>query len=105
MTEYAEHNSLQDTNLVDFRPKRSVSHNDSQLKKVVRIRLLSDPGYPFWDVSYIWGILNDGTPVRITPPETFTQIQKGPRLVPRMLKAWPHLRHLCYVNDVLSLCS
>lgn len=53
---------------------RIVEWNDPQLKRVVRLRLLSDPGYGFWDVSYCVGEMKDGTPVRIDLP--FNQLPR-----------------------------
>lgn len=47
---------------------------DKDLKKVTRLRLLSDPGFPFWDVSYCYGELKDGTAVRVSLP--FHQLPK-----------------------------
>lgn len=41
--------------------------------KVTRLRLVSDPGYPVWDVSYCHGELN-GQPVDVQLP--FDQIPK-----------------------------
>jgi hypothetical protein len=41
--------------------------------KITRFRLLSDPGLPFWDVSYCDGELN-GAPVRVQLP--FHQLPK-----------------------------
>lgn len=41
--------------------------------KVTRLRLLSDPGYPYWDVSYVHGELN-GKPVIVDVP--FSQLSK-----------------------------
>ncbi len=41
---------------------------DKRLGKITRLRLLSDPGFPFWDVSYCYGELKDGTPVRVSLP-------------------------------------
>lgn len=41
--------------------------------KVTRLRLLSDPGFPVWDVSYCHGTL-DGQPVRVDLP--FSQLPK-----------------------------
>ena len=40
---------------------------------ITRLRLLSDPGFPFWDVSYCYGEL-DGKPVRVQLP--FSQLPK-----------------------------
>lgn len=47
---------------------------DPQLAKITRLRLLSDPGFPFWDVSYCYGELRDGTAVRVSLP--FYQLPK-----------------------------
>lgn len=44
--------------------------DDPQLAKVTRLRLVSDPGFPFWDVSYVYGELKDGTEVRVNLPES-----------------------------------
>jgi hypothetical protein len=45
--------------------------------KITRLRLLSDPGYPAWDVSYCHGMLEDGTLVDVLLP--FSQVPKGKR--------------------------
>lgn len=42
--------------------------SDPDLAKIVRLRLLSDPGFPFWDVSYCYGQLKDGTYVNVALP-------------------------------------
>lgn len=41
--------------------------------KVTRLRLLSDPGFPAWDVSYCHGFVGD-TPVHVELP--FSQLPK-----------------------------
>jgi len=41
--------------------------------KITRLRLLSDPGFPMWDVSYCNGEL-DGKPVAVQLP--FSQLPK-----------------------------
>jgi hypothetical protein len=46
----------------------SVWFGDDNLAKITRLRLLSDPGLPWWDMSYCYGELKDGTPVRVTLP-------------------------------------
>lgn len=51
-----------------------VSWDDPRLAKIVRLRLLSDPGFPFWDVSYIDGVLKDGRAVDVYNP--FGQLPK-----------------------------
>jgi hypothetical protein len=52
----------------------SVHWNDPQLKKVTRLRLLSDPGFPAWDVSYCHGTLKNGDNVDVLLP--FSQLPK-----------------------------
>lgn len=43
----------------------TVSLGDPRLAKVTRLRLLTERGYPYLDVSYCYGELKDGSPVRI----------------------------------------
>lgn len=45
-----------------------VAWNSPELARVTRLRLLSDPGYPEWDVSYCVGEMKDGTPCRVDVP-------------------------------------
>lgn len=47
---------------------------DPRLASITRLRLLSDPGYPAWDVSYAHGELKDGTPCTVSLP--FDQLPK-----------------------------
>lgn len=46
----------------------TVELGDPRLTKIARLRLLSDPGFPFYDVSYCYGILKDGKKVRVNLP-------------------------------------
>ena len=46
----------------------TVQLEDPRLARIARLRLLSDPGFPFWDVSYCYGVLKDGTKVRVSLP-------------------------------------
>lgn len=43
--------------------------SDPDLVKVDRIRLLTEGGYPYYDISYVWGTLKDGTHVRVSVDE------------------------------------
>lgn len=45
--------------------RTTVTLDHPDLVEVTRLRLLTDPGCPFWDVSYCYGSLRDGTPVRV----------------------------------------
>lgn len=42
---------------------------DPRLAQITRLRLLTDPGFPLWDLSYCHGRLKDGTEVRVRLPE------------------------------------
>lgn len=53
------HETVQDT----------VQLNDPRLTKIVRLRLLTEAYYPFYDISYCYGMLNDGTHVRVNLDE------------------------------------
>jgi hypothetical protein len=52
----------------------SVAWNDKALKRFVRVRLITDPGFPMYDVSYVYGELWDGTPCTVILP--FWQVPK-----------------------------
>lgn len=65
----------QETNPIDrgmldliWRAMDHVDWTDPKLARIVRLRLLTDPGYPEWDVSYCVGILKNGTAVHVTLP-------------------------------------
>lgn len=45
-----------------------VDLGDPTLARIIRLRLVSDPGFPAWDVSYCYGRLTDGTYVRVNLP-------------------------------------
>lgn len=46
----------------------TVDLHDARLARIVRLRLVSDPGFPLWDLSYCYGRLKDGTYVRVRLP-------------------------------------
>ncbi len=54
--------------------KRSIDWDDPELKEITRLRLLSDPGLPWWDVSYCYGETQDGEAVNVNLP--FAQLPK-----------------------------
>ena len=65
-----------ETNPIDDRVKgireRIVGDVDlkhRKLARIVRLRLVSDPGFPMWDVSYCYGRLENGDYVRVHLPE------------------------------------
>ena len=51
-----------------------VGWKNKNLKRIVRLRLLSDAGFPAWDVSYCHGEMKDGTMVDVELP--FSQLPK-----------------------------
>lgn len=58
----AEHIAAREA--IDYSKPRTRLGN-RELVKVTRLRLVSDPGFPLWDVSYCYGELADGTPVEV----------------------------------------
>ena len=49
--------------------KETVDLDDHRLARITRLRLVTDPGFPFFDLSYCYGRLKDGTPVRVELPQ------------------------------------
>lgn len=39
--------------------------SDLRITRIVRLRLLTDPGSPFYDISYCYGQLKDGRYIRV----------------------------------------
>lgn len=71
---------------------------------VTRLRLLSDPGHPIWDVSYCDGRLADGTLVRVQLP--FDQVPKSNVtgfIVDEARKAKVYARGLGILNSISLL--
>lgn len=54
----------------------TVRLDDKRLSRITRLRLLSEPGYPLWDLSYCHGVLKDGTHVKVQLPRW--QFKRGP---------------------------
>lgn len=57
----------------------NVYWNDPRLAQIERLRLLSDPGFPCWDVSYCHGRLKDGKRVNVSLP--FNQLKRNTRCI------------------------
>jgi hypothetical protein len=64
--------------------KDHVSLGDKRLERITRLRLLTDPGCPFFDISYVYGVLKDGTHVRIDGAPSSV----GRRTIKRDLISW-----------------
>lgn len=54
--------------------ENTVDWADKRLVRIHRLRLITDPGLPVWDVSYCHGQLRDGTLVHVQLP--FSQIPR-----------------------------
>ena len=78
---YGTHESNGLTNGIAYHEANAANHHhdyesvswDHPGLRVTRLRLVSDPGYPFWDVSYCDGEL-DGKFVRVELP--FSELPK-----------------------------
>ena len=72
MTNYGHHETspLSESGIdhADMAGAPTLDLEDRRLVKVTRLRLLSDPGYPFWDLSYAYGLDVDGRAVRVSLP-------------------------------------
>lgn len=84
-------------------PVRSVDWSTPGLR-ITRLRLLSDPGLPFWDVSYCHGYLH-GEPVDVELP--FSQLPK--RGFRRAIVAYAqnerlYARGLGVLDNISTLC-
>lgn len=82
---------------------------DPQLARVTRVRLLTDAGFPWYDVSYVYGELRDGTPVTVWLGAG--QLRKGHRygikgvLVDLARTAGRNAKALGLLDDdVISIC-
>lgn len=85
-------------------PADSVSWTDPKLARIVRLRLLTDPGFPVWDVSYCVGELRDGTTVRVSLP--FDQLpRRGMRkaIVQHAIADGVHARNLGVFDAISTL--
>lgn len=69
-----EVNGLEDAQSVIDSLTGTVYWTDPNLARVFRLRLLTDRGFPFFDVSYVYGTLKNGDNVRVSVP--FYQLGK-----------------------------
>ena len=74
-TATARYTSANETNgLIDHAAYHRVDRTlevdlaDPRLGRITRLRLLSDWGFPLWELSYCHGELKDGTPCRVRLP-------------------------------------
>lgn len=72
--------------------------------KVTRLRLLSDPGYPMWDVSYCHGEMPDGTKVHVQLP--FSELPKSGlsrAIVEAAIKDGVHAKRMGILSAISTL--
>ena len=103
-----EINSLTDSGISHNDTEATVHITDPDLREIIRIRLVTDRGFPMWDMSYAIGRLADGTQVRVIGLP-YQLPKKG--TVSTLIR-WckedgvnlPSLVRGGYVNDVISKC-
>ena len=59
---------------------------DPDLARITRLRLLTDPGCPFFDISYCYGVMKDGRHARIEGGHM--PVSLGRRTLKRDLIEW-----------------
>lgn len=72
--------------------------------KVTRLRLVSDPGHPVWDVSYCHGTL-DGKPVSVQLP--FSDLPKrgvNAAIIKHAIRDKVYAKGLGILNCISTLC-
>lgn len=67
---------------VDF--DEYVTLGDPRLERITRLRLLTEPGYPYFDISYVYGVLKDGRHIRISG----APMHLGRKTIKRDLISW-----------------
>lgn len=88
-------------------PAFSVDLTDPRLARITRLRVVSDPGFPFFDLSYCHGQLKDGTYVRVDLPwYQFPRKGFSRALVTMCKEAGVYGRGLgIFDGDVISICA
>lgn len=92
---------------VTHRITETLYWDDKRLKKITRLRLVSDPGFPAWDLSYCHGVDVDGNPVQVELP--FSQLPKGKGQIQRAIIAHAKrdgvfAKGLGVFNSISTLC-
>lgn len=105
-----ERNNLQETTGLSGRAYHDQFSRDRRVDwaepglRITRLRLLSDPGFPWWDVSYCHGMLADGTAVHVVLP--FDRLRKGyaGELIHHLNAAGLHGKRLGIWDAISTLC-
>jgi len=83
----------------------TIEWNDGRLAKFTRVRMLTDPGFPYWDFSYCYGELKDGTKVEVTLP--FHQLGRRKwksEAIEYAKRDGIYLKGLGFFNAIAGLC-
>jgi len=91
--------------LHDEKEVATLSWKSPQLACITRLRLLSDPGYPAWDVSYCLGRNLLGQKVRVALP--FSELPKGNikgAILAHARKAKVYAKRLGIFDAISTLC-
>jgi hypothetical protein len=83
----------------------SLSWDSPELASIERLRLLSDPGFPAWDVSYCYGRNKQGERVSVGLP--FSQLPKRTMrraIVAHARKAKVYAKGLGIFDAISTLC-
>lgn len=84
--------------------RRAVDWTEPGLE-VIRLRLLSDPGRPTWDVSYCHGCINGEEPVRVLLPfDTLPKKGVKKAIVEYARKDGVYARNLGILDNISTLC-
>ena len=87
------------------RIKRTLPWDSAELVRVERLRLISDPGFPMWDVSYCHGVMRDGEPCDVQLP--FDQLPKNKplrRIVEYAKEDGVYARGLGILDNISFFC-
>lgn len=86
---------------VTFHIQFTVNWTDPRLRQVVRLRMVSDPGHPAWDITYCHGQLKTGEFVEVQVP--FSQLPKRgyrKKIVEHAKKAGVHAARLGILDNI-----
>jgi hypothetical protein len=92
----------QDATEEEFRraPRETVDLTDDRLLRVTRLRLVTDPGFPLWEVSYCHGQLKDGTYVNVRLPyHQFSRRKLRREIVEMAIEAGVHAKRLGMLDE------
>lgn len=85
--------------------EETVDWTDPRLARITRLRLLSDPGLPWWDVSYAFGQLKTGEAVEVRLPfDQLPKRQTKAAILDHARKAGVYAKGLGILDNLSTLC-